>query len=181
MTTPSVDIVFFIMAALLVLSSLGVVLLANPLYSALSLAVSMITMAALFFRLDAQFLAAVQLIVYAGAVMVLFVMVLMLFDVRHDLKVFSRGLISGGLKIVSTGIICGLISGAIMLASRQLSNPSRPVETSWIPDDITKDLAALLFTKYVFGFEAMGILLLVIAIGAVALSRVKGGTHANHE
>ena len=173
-----IDYVFYILTAIILCASIGVVLFTNPLYSALSLAGSMVALAAMFFKLDAHFIAAVQLVVYAGAVMVLFVMVLMLFDLKHEPKAFTRGVVSGFLKIASCGVLCGLIAGSIFLSTDSLLSQVKPGDANWVSAEVTRDVSVLLFSKYIFGFEAMGVLLLVIAIGAVALSRIKGGTHA---
>ncbi|MEQ1665008.1 MAG: NADH-quinone oxidoreductase subunit J, partial [Bdellovibrionales bacterium] len=85
----STSVLFYIMALIIIVSAACVVLVPNPIYSALSLAGSMIGLGFVYFLLGAEFVAGVQLIVYAGAVMVLFVMVLMLFDLKKDVKTFS--------------------------------------------------------------------------------------------
>ena len=166
---------FWFLAITTVVSALSVVLVTNPIYSALCLAMTMVSVAAVFVTLHAYFLAGVQLIVYAGAVMVLFVMVLMLFDLKNELQAFSRGKISGAVKIAGVGILSGLIVGAIVSASKEI--PLFVEGQTSSPDSI-RGLAENLFYKNVLGFEILGILLLVIAVGAVALSRSKGGTHA---
>ncbi len=152
-------------------------LLPNPLYSALSLAVTMVALGFMYILLGAYFIASVQLIVYAGAVMVLFVMVLMLFDLKREEGLLAAGTISTFLKVVSAAIFTGILSWAIKVSI------SETRETGLIQsaDDqmvSIKLLAGKLFTQYVFAFELLGILLLVIAIGVVAVSRTKGGTHA---
>ncbi len=165
---------FWLLAILTLVSGLGVVLVANPIYSALCLAMTMVGVSAIFATLGALFIAGVQMIVYAGAVMVLFVMVLMLFDLRTEIATFSRGRFSGAVKIAVVGLLAGLLAGVFAMTTA-LSDGIAP---SADQADATKSLGALLFTKYVFGFEALGILLLVIAIGVVGLARSKGGTHA---
>lgn len=182
----SMDTLLFWFLSLLVIgTALSVVLLSNPIYSALSLVMTMVGIAALFVTLNAYFLAGVQLIVYTGAVMVLFVMVLMLFDLKHELQAFSRGKISGFLKIAGVGVLAGLLVGGISLANKK---PTLIAEGSQLATqlatqandhiDNTKALSENLFLKNILGFEILGVLLLVIAIGTVALSRSKGGTHA---
>lgn len=172
-------ILFWFLAFVTVGAGLSVVLMANPIYSALSLAMTMVGVAALFVTLGAYFLAGVQLIVYAGAVLVLFVMVLMLFDLKHEIQAFTRGKITGAIKIGTVGILAGLIVGAITLSSKALELAKAPVTTSTGKTyDNTMMLAQNLFLQNVFGFEALGVLLLVIAVGTVALSRSRGGTHA---
>lgn len=175
----SADVFMFWFLALLVLvGGLSVVLMANPIYSALSLVMTMVGVAAIFVTLQAYFLAGVQLIVYAGAVMVLFVMVLMLFDLKHELQAFTRGKFSGAIKLGAVGMLSGLIAGAIgstMIAAKPI-DPNKVVSAS----DAIRPLSENLFLQNVFGFEILGVLLLVIAVGTVALSRSKGGTHAKH-
>ncbi len=115
---------FWFLSLLVLVSGLSVVLLTNPVYSALCLAMTMVGVSALFVTLNAYFLAGVQLIVYAGAVMVLFVMVLMLFDLKHETQAFTRGKITGAIKIASVGILAGLVVGAITIG-KSLENIMR--------------------------------------------------------
>lgn len=172
---------FWFLAILTLCSGLAVVLLTNPIYSALSLAMTMVSVAAVFVTLEAYFLAGVQLIVYAGAVMVLFVMVLMLFDLKNEIQAFSRGRLRGAVKIGSIGVLAGLIVGAItksVLATK--SEGAELANEAASSAGAIRPLAENLFYNHVFEFEALGVLLLVIAVGVVALSRSKGGTHAKH-
>ncbi len=173
--------IFWFLAIVTVCSGLSVVLLTNPIFCALCLAMTMVGVSALFVTLGAYFLAGVQLIVYAGAVMVLFVMVLMLFDLKTELKAFSKGAFSTGLKITVVGCLAGLLMGAIVsltnLATLAKTQSDKLDTVKPIMTDSIRSLGINLFTKQVFAFEAMGVLLLVVAIGTVALSRSKGGTH----
>lgn len=180
-TVTADSFLFWFLAIVTLVSGLGVILLSNPIYSALSLAMTMVGISALFVTLNAYFIAGVQLIVYAGAVMVLFTMVIMLFDLKHDLQAFTRGRFTGLIKIASVGLLAGLVVGAIAMSVGLLSEKTtdNPV-TVGTGMETTKALGHILFTKYIFGFEALGVLLLVIAVGAVALSRSKGGTHEQH-
>ncbi len=171
------DLIFYILGILTFVGAIGVITVQNPIFSALWLAVTMLSMAAIFVTLDATFIAGVQVIVYAGAVMVLFVMVLMLFDLRHEMKTFSGGTISIVVKCIAVGALLGPITASIyMSASGVLGSAAPPLEAGI---DNSKALANMLFNQYLFGFEAIGVLLLVIAIGAVTLSRISGGTHAD--
>lgn len=171
------DYIFYFLAFVTFLSACGVILIQNPIYSALFLAISMIAVSAIFVTLDAVFVAGVQLIVYAGAVMVLFVMVLMLFDLKNEVEAFSKGVISGALKLASIGVILGLILGSIyMSADMVFNNQAAPIGANVDP---VKGLSQALFVNYIFAFEVIGALLLVVAIGAVTLSRIRGGTHAD--
>lgn len=173
-------ILFWILAIMTAVSALTVVLITNPIYSALSLAMTMVGVSALFVTLNAYFLAGVQLIVYAGAVMVLFVMVLMLFDLKHELQAFTHGKITGAVKLACVGMLGGLIVGSVLMTSYNLVSAPAAEIAPVVQGDSTKELGRLLFSQYLFGFEALGVLLLIVAVGAVALSRSKGGTHAKH-
>ena len=179
-TLATADFLFYILATVAFFCALGVIMSQNPIYSAFSLALTMIAIAGLFVTLDAYFIAGVQLIVYAGAVMVLFVMVLMLFDLKHEMKTYSKGLIANGLKLASAGVLLGML--LVYIYYTFATEPSfKPISTD--PGHsmmATKALATSLFTTYLFAFEAIGALLLIIAVGAVTLSRISGGTHADH-
>lgn len=165
---------FYGFSVFIIFFSLLVLLSANPIVAALSLAAAMVGVACVFFALGAHFVAAVQVTVYAGAVMVLFVIVLMLFDLKKEEMVSSS--LMRFLKISVVGLILGLLTGAVTMSGFD-SNTQMFVQD---PASVTptKKLATLLFDKYLFAFEVLGILLLVIAIGVVSVSRIKGGTHA---
>lgn len=169
---------FWLLALLTIVSGLSVILMTNPIYSALCLAMTMVSVAAIFVTLNAYFLAGVQLIVYAGAVMVLFVMVLMLFDLKHELQAFSRGRVSGAVKIAAVGILSGLLAGALFGSRFIIGASIAEADKSLAPAQAAiTPISEELFLRNIFGFEILGILLLVIAVGTVALSRSKGGTH----
>ncbi len=170
-------IIFYLLATLIVGFSVAVITLPNPIYAALSLAGTMVGLGFMYILMQAYFIAGVQLIVYAGAVMVLFVMVLMLFDLKRETQAYSGGPVSVGLKMLSGLIIVGVVAFSIRAAvldigeKELIATPTQQVES-------VKNLAGILFTKYVFAFELLGVLLLLIAIGVVAVSRAKGGSHA---
>lgn len=168
------DFLFYVLGGLSILGGLGVVCLANPIYAALSLAVTMMSVGGLFFLMGAYFIAGVQLLVYAGAVMVLFVMVLMLFDLRREGATFSRGPLLTLLKMSAVGAVLGVVMGVASLSGGLTTAEVKLDETL----GSTRDLALLLFQKYVFAFEAISLVLLVVIVGAVSLARSKGGTHA---
>lgn len=170
------NIVFYFLEALILLSALGVVLVTSPIYSALFLVLTMIGVAGIFVSLDAFFLAGVQLVVYAGAVTVMFVMVVMLFNLDKEKKAFSKGTGSNFLKAASVGLIWSILSTSLLYVFSDLGKEDLPrlAEGSLA----IKELASHLFLKYVFGFEVICILLLLVIVGAVSLARAKGGTHA---
>ena len=168
---------FYGLALFLIFFAFKTITVVNPVHSALYLVLTMVGLAAAFFELGAQFIAGVQMIVYAGAVMVLFVMVLMLFDVESELRAFSRGLISGALKVISAAVLAGFALGAVNSSLGTIGTVEAK-ETQLFAGDVTRQLSILLYTKYLFAFEILGVLLLVVAVGVVAVSRMKGGTHA---
>lgn len=172
------SLMFYFLAAVITLFSVMVLLESNPIMSALYLVLSMVGLSFVFFQLQAYFIAGVQLVVYAGAVMVLFVMVLMLFDLKQETRVFAKGKFSGFLKIASAGLFAGMILGAAVQSVELFDLEVVPPSTVAHQVSSTKQLGVLLFSKYLLAFEVLGLLLLLIAIGAVALARAKGGTHA---
>lgn len=164
-------ILFYLLAAVTVATAVGVVMNENPLMCALYLVLSMLGVAGLFFLLQAPFVGAVQIMVYAGAVMVLFVLVLMLIDTNKDEEKFSGGNFSALFKGLAVGVLSGLLT-SIILRTPQVARMAVAQEAYEVID-----LAKILFTKYALAFELLGILLLVIPVGVVALSRIRGGTH----
>lgn len=168
------EIVFIILGTMALMGAVGVILVPNPIYSALSLAVTMIAIAGLFFSLDSYFIAGVQLIVYAGAVMVLFVMVVMLFDLRKELQTFSGGFMPTVLKMAGVGAVLGFLLAGLELSKRI---GDQPVATEYNLESIKK-LSIQLFSKHIFEFEIISVLLLVVIVGSVSVARSRGGTHA---
>jgi NADH-quinone oxidoreductase subunit J len=155
---------FFILSLLTIVACLAVVLARNPLYSALWLITAMLSLAAFYAMLNAHFLAVVQVIVYAGAIMVLVIFVLMLLNLKSE-----KGNPSLLIPIVGTGIVSaafvGLALPAITRAFGGFTTPAMLVEGD------TKSFGVLLFSKYVFAFEAASILILAAIVGAVMLAK----------
>jgi NADH-quinone oxidoreductase subunit J len=167
---------FSFLAAVIIVFASAVLLSKNPIFSALSLAVTMVALAFMYYQLNAHFIAGVQLIVYAGAVMVLFVMVLMLFDLKTEINAFSGGIGSVMLKLSSCiGVV--VVMGTTIKIGLAKNLVTSPTESFITPIQSVKAMSLKLFTDYVFAFEALGILLLLIAVGVVAVARSKGGTH----
>lgn len=169
------SLAFYGVGGLTLLSALCVVLFTSPIYAALFLALTMIGTAAVFFLLGAYFVAGVQLIVYAGAVMVMFVMVVMLIDLKQERSAFSKGAVSTFLKVFGSVVVGGLLVAVSAVTFPQEKGLLPAVQDGLAP---TRKLAELIFSRYIFGFELIGVLLLVVLVGAIALARAKGGTHA---
>lgn len=172
------SVLFYSLSTVIVVTSFLMVVSANPVYSALYLAMSMVGLSGIFYLLGAHFIAGVQLIVYAGAVLVLFVMVLMLFDLQKEVMAFSRGALSGILKLVCSGAMLGLVVGAAERSTEMMVNSNNSMASGTDFSGELKTMAQLLFSKYILAFEVLGVLLLLIAVGVVAVARSKGGTHA---
>jgi NADH-quinone oxidoreductase subunit J len=156
---------FFIFAAMAVVGALSLILQRHPIHSALSLIVVMVALAALYLLLGAEFIAAVQIIVYAGAIMVLFVFVIMLLNAGEEERTnFSRmaryvGLPAGILLTLQLAYTVAR-AGSEHAHTAALTRPSS-----------TRELSLMLFSKYVLPFELTSILILVAIIGAVVLAR----------
>ena len=157
------SILLYLFSFLLLLSGFKVISCKNPARGALYLALSMILLAFIFFLLSAPFLAGLQLIIYAGAVMVLFVMVLMLFDLKQESETFFKSSFKGLIPLFLFGFLASLIS----LIS--FSSLPKNTDTEFLS---AKSIALELFTNYALIFELMGLLLLVVAIAVVALSKL---------
>ena len=157
--------VFFFFATVAVLGAVSLILQRHPIHSALSLIVVMVALAALYLLLGAEFIAAVQIIVYAGAIMVLFVFVIMLLNAGEEERTnFSRMARYVGLPV---GILLTLqLAYTVARASSEHAHANPAV---WPAS--TRELSRLLFEKYVLPFELTSVLILVAILGAVVLAR----------
>ena len=158
-------VIFFVAAALAILGGIGVVISRQPIRSVLSLVVVMIALSIEFLLLSAQFIFVVQIIVYAGAVMVLFLFVIALLGPARELgrgRLRFQGWLSLLFVIVFFGLIYAMFQG---ITYRQ------PEKTDLSVFGTVQSIAVGLFTNYLYPFELTSILLLVAAIGAVYLSR----------
>jgi NADH-quinone oxidoreductase subunit J len=166
-------VVFFIAALGAVAGALGVVVLRNPFYSVLALVCHLLALAALFLLLNAQFVAAAQVVVYAGAVMVLYVFVVAYVGGEEDALPFAHG---SGLKVVAA-VACGGLFVELCIAF--LGSALKAVDSRGGHIDpvfgTPAEIGQALLTKFLFPFEAASILLLVAAVGAVILARRRGG------
>ncbi len=168
------EILFFIFAAVAVGAAVGVVVSRSPVASLLFMVTTLASTAGIFVLLEAHFLAALQIMVYAGAIMVLFLFVIMLLNLGHE---YQRD-IRGNVAVIMGFAVTGLMGGLLV---RQLGGGTAGLETNLGPGDAI-DAALLeygavgaiarpLFTDYVVAFELTGILLLVAIVGAVALAK----------
>ncbi|TAN12659.1 MAG: NADH-quinone oxidoreductase subunit J [Chitinophagaceae bacterium] len=157
-------ILFWILAVISILSAIGVVMAKNPVHSVLLLIVTFFTIAGLYILLNAQFLAVVHIIVYAGAIMVLFLFVIMLMNLnasgepqKNNLVKFA-GVISGGILLI------------VLVAVLKQANTGMLAEGS---DHIglIQNLGQALFKDFVLPFEVSSILFLSAMIGAIVIGK----------
>lgn len=156
-------ILFFLLAAMAVLGAISLIVQRHPIHSALSLIVVMVAVGGLYLLQGAEFIAAVQIIVYAGAIMVLFVFVIMLLNAGEEERTdFSRFAKYAGLPL-GIFLTLQLAYWAAKGAEGIRAAVPAPVET--------KALALMLFKEFVLPFELTSVLILVAILGAVVLAR----------
>jgi NADH-quinone oxidoreductase subunit J len=157
-------ILFFAFAALAVIGAVALIALHEPIHSALALILVMISLAVLYLLLGAEFIAAVQIIVYAGAIMVLFVFVIMLLNAREE----ERTNLSRLARYV--GMPLGILL-TLQLAYWIARGAAGHVATQVATAASTRALSNLLFRAFVFPFELTSILILIAILGAVVLAK----------
>jgi NADH-quinone oxidoreductase subunit J len=157
-------LIFLLFALLAVGSSLVVVLHKNPVYSTMSLVVTLFAVAVLFVLLGAPFIGALQVLIYTGAILVLFLFVLMLLNITREESAVSA----------QKGQLIAAVLGALVFAGMMLLlfwNARRPMDPMTEELVSMKGLARGLFTDYLLPFEIVGLLLLVAVIGATVVAR----------
>jgi len=162
---------FWLFAAILVISALGVIISRNPVHAALSLVVCFVSSAAIWLLIEAEFLAVVLVLVYVGAVMVLFLFVVMMLDINVESvrSGFTRyawlGWITAAVVIVE---IVGVVTAKTMGVDVSKAPTPQPADYS-----NTTELGTVLYTKYAYPFELAAVLLLVAIVAAIALTMRK--------
>jgi NADH-quinone oxidoreductase subunit J len=165
-------VVFVFAAAMILVGGLGVVLRSHPVHAALSLILTLFGVAVIFVSQEAHFLAAVQVIVYAGAIVVLFVIMLLGVDRTEDIKTEPFKIQRPLAVIVGLGVI-GLVTAAV-ITSRDVvatrgAGIAEPAMTD--PDSNIRQLSRSVFGDYVVAFEVTSVLLVVAVVGTVLLTR----------
>src|ERR1700730_6773892 len=156
-------VIFLVLAAIPIAGAVNVILQRHPIHSAISLIVVMMALAGLFLLLESEFIAAVQIIVYAGAIMVLFVFVIMLLNAGAEERTnMSRMARYAGVPLA----IFLLIELAYQIGAATLPmTPQPPAE------NVTRGISMLLFQDFVFPFELTSILILIAILGALVLAQ----------
>ncbi len=167
------EILFFVFATVAIGSAFGVVMGRSPVSSLLFMVMTLGSVAGIYVLLEAHFLAAIQVIVYAGAIMVLFMFVIMLLNLGHD---YQRD-IRGGLFALVAFVVSGALAG--LLATRfggdaplfPFLDGGDAIDAALAEKGALGVIAEPLFTTYIVPFEITGILLLVAIVGALVLAK----------
>lgn len=161
-------VVFAIASGLAIVSALAMVVVKTPVKSVISLVLTFFCLAVLSVLLAAPFIAALQVIVYAGAILVLFLFVVMLLNLQQEAEEKDQRPIQRLLGLVSVVALGGLLLGLTLKAGA----PPVPATGGLIPaKDEIPILGRLLFSDYLLAFEALSVLLLLAAVGALVLSK----------
>jgi NADH-quinone oxidoreductase subunit J len=156
-------VLFYAFGALALLGGLVMVAQRNPTYSAFAFIVTLVSLSAVFGLLGSPFIAALQIVVYAGAIMVLFLFVMMLLNVRAEERVPNE---RAGFRLVA------LVLGLVLLVQIGSVLAGAPPRLAAVFDASTAQVAHVLFSyQYVYVFEATSILILAALVGAVVLAR----------
>jgi NADH-quinone oxidoreductase subunit J len=159
-------VLFFIFAGLCVAGALNLLLQRHPINSALSLIVVMTSLAVLYLLLGAEFLAAAQVIVYSGAIMVLFTFVIMLLNAGEEERTLGTSKVGYLVGVPGVAALLGLLTCVFLSDQTALGGSS-------LGDAIvtTSDLSRVLFRDLLLPFEVTSVLILIAILGAVALAR----------
>ncbi len=171
MTHTPMDISFYVFAALGSLLALRVVTSRNPISGAFSLVLTFFCMAAIYALMEAHFLAAIQILVYAGAVMVLFVFVIMLLNADATAGDFGRGFFG---RFFALAVLGALIAGFNLALRHGTVFPTPGLFTLERVKELggnSRALSELMFSDYILPFELTSVLLLVGIVGSVALAK----------
>jgi NADH-quinone oxidoreductase subunit J len=163
MTAPLV--IFFVLAAMAVIGAVSLIFQKHPIHSALSLIVVMVALAGLYLLLGAEFVAAVQIIVYGGAIMVLFVFVIMLLNagVEEHTSISKMAGAPGLLLVVA---LAGFVAATIAKSTESVQAAAQTGEIA-----STTGISSMIFKDFVYPFELTSFLILVAVLGAVVLAQ----------
>ena len=169
---PITEIVFYFFSLVLISAAVAVITVRNPIYSVLFLVLAFFSSAAIWMLLEVEFLAIVLILVYVGAVMVLFLFVVMMLDI--NLAPMKEGFI----RYLPVGIVVAVLMASELLiviwSKGRFDQGAFPVPPPHPADfSNTKAVGELLFTNYLLAFEAAGVILLVAIIAAIALTHRK--------
>ncbi len=174
------EVLFFIAAIGAIAGAIGVVWLQNPFFTVLALVFHLLSLAALFLLLRAEFVAAAQVVVYAGAVMVLYVFVVAYVGAAEPAHLKTP--VGGGQRTLALVFALALF---VELAIAVLASGLQAIDSDGAPLGATfgtpAQIGEALLTKFLVAFEIASFLLLIAAVGAVVLARRRGGIHEEEE
>jgi NADH-quinone oxidoreductase subunit J len=159
-------VIFFVLAGMAVLGAVSLIVQSHPIHSALSLILVMVSLAGLYLLMGAEFIAAVQIIVYGGAVMVLFIFVIMLLNAGAEAR---RGR-SYTVQILGVPLLIALL-GLLAFLVERLFPQTISVHFGGFTGGTAKAVGQALFTTYLLPFEVTSLLILIAIIGAIVLAR----------
>jgi len=165
-------VLFIVFAVIAIASALNILLQRSPLYSALSLIGTLLSLSALYLTVHAQFIAAVQIVVYAGAIMVLFIFVIMLLNVPKDQPQIEK---QKGLRYLAIPF-AGLMIAEMFYVLRPIRLTTLPIQPGNAEQAVgtTWSIGTALFTDYLLPFEVTSVLILMALVGAMVLARREG-------
>ena len=157
---------FYLLSGIMLIGGILVITRKNPVHSALALIVTLLAQASIYLMLYAPFVAGVQIILYAGGIMVLFLFVIMLVSIDRSVKErqFNSQWIVGMIAATALG---GLFIAVFMKGKNIFPEHALPVKEN----DNTQNVATMLYGQYMFAFEIASLLLLVAIIGAVVMAK----------
>lgn len=158
---------FWLFAGVMLVFGVLVVTNRNPVASALSLVVCFLGLAALFMSLDAFFIGIIQVLVYAGAVMVLFLFIIMLLDLRAEERRRVNGVAFTGGFIVTVSLLVQILA---VISRTKMAKQTFPALASQQTDDV-RNVGMLLFGNYNLPFQVIAVLILVATVGVIVLSK----------
>ena len=166
------ELLWWIFAALAIGGGAGMVAGRNPVASLLSLVLTLFSLGVLFVLMDAHFIGAVQVIVYAGAIMVLFLFVIMLLNLGHDYRSDLRGLGWIAMASAAAGVMFWLVAETFLDVEMVVARgPGMLPEAALTEYGAVGAVGMPLFREYVVGFEVTSLLLLAAVIGAILLAK----------
>jgi NADH-quinone oxidoreductase subunit J len=169
------ELFVFVVASIMILGgAIGVIVRSHPVHAALSLVLTLFGVAVLFVSLHAHFLAAVQVIVYAGAIVVLFLFVIMLLGVDRTEDISIEPITAQRPLAIIIGVgIAAIVSAAVVSSADILNRQGEGLDLTTVasPDANIRQVARSVFGDYVFAFELASVLLVVAVVGTVLMAR----------
>ncbi len=170
-------IFFYIVAVLAVLSAVSLIVLRSPVYCAMALVGTFSALGVIFILLDNEFVAAMQILIYAGAIMVLFLFVIMLLNLKAESRAAMRWGVS---RLIGVGFAVAILFQLVGVLSSPAAKlgPLGPYSPARIGDEGALHIVGrLLLTDYVLPFEIVSVLLMVAVMGAVVLAKRRPTQH----